>query len=328
MGKLKRLILDNRVLYNLLRNIVDEISTIQLSIFMKKIRKNKNFIEKMKKNKKYIIIEKGKYNYKTFSAFYLNNMLALVLKNLLNGYIPIVKYKTNSRDEKSNNWSDFFLQPVSDLPDNIEKKYILNEECINSRFKPSFSMIYSKKKLKLWGMIYNEFIKFNSDMTNYFEDEYNSILKGKRVLGVICRGTDYTATKPKYHPIQPDIEEIINEAQELLNAKDYDYIYLATEEEKYYQKFIEKFGKDCILTNKRTYYGEMYNQLDDNSLLYSVNFERENDQYLKGKEYLSSLKLLSCCNSLIGGHCGGSDLALYFNNCKYEYVHIYDKGVY
>lgn len=294
---------------------------------MKNYMKNpEKFKDNLIKKGKYTIIEKGKYNYNTFSAFYLNNMISLILMNILKGNIPIVKYKTKLKNTRSNNWSDFFEQPIIEIKESINS--FKKEQKVNCRFKPAFSTIYSKRKLRIWGNIYNEFIKFNSEFENYFKTEYDNLIKGKKVLGVICRGTDYIKTKPKYHPIQPKIEDIIKESEELLKKKKYDYIYLATEEKKYYQMFIEKFGKDIIITNQRKYYDSIYDKMEEKSLLYSVSFNREDDQYQKGKEYLSSLKLLSRCDGLIGGHCGGSDLALFFNNCKYDYVHIYNLGVY
>ena len=327
MGKIKTYILKNRFLYNISRTIIDEISTIHLECWIEKYKKNPEKVkEKLLKKGKFVSINKGKYNYKTFSAFYLNNMLALILKNLLKGNIPIVNYTTSLTEDKSNNWMDFFKQPI-ELKEIETQNYII-EKCNNCRFKPAFSVIYFKKKLKLWCYIYKEFIKLNDEMTNYIEEEYTNILKGKKVLGVICRGTDYISTKPKYHPIQPNIEDVIKEAERLLNESKYQYIYLATEDESYYKLFVSKFGHDKILTNKRTYYDKLYNELDKSALLHSVNFERENDQYQKGKEYLSSIVLLSKCDAIIGGHCGGSDLALFFINCKYEYVHIYNCGTY
>lgn len=325
--QLKQVILKNRILYNFFRKIQDEYTTIQLNLLIKKYIKNPDKIKsKLTKRGKYVVIEKGKYNYNTFSAFYLNNMVSLILKSLMKGNIPIVKYKTNLKTKKSNNWSDFFKQPIVEEMKNI--KMLKTETSVNCRYKPSFSTIYSKRKLKIWGNIYNEFIKFNSEFDEYFQKEYDMLIKGKSVLGIICRGTDYIRTKPKYHPIQPDIDDVINEAKNLLKEKKYEYIYLATEEEKYYKKFVETFGRDKIITNQRKYYDSAYDKMDQESLLYSISFDREDDQYQKGKEYLSSMKLLSCCDALIGGHCGGSDLALYFNNCKYDYVHIYNLGVY
>ncbi|MDR0507244.1 MAG: hypothetical protein LBH32_10600 [Dysgonamonadaceae bacterium] len=47
-----------------------------------------------------------------------------------------------------------------------------------------------------------------------------------------------------------------------------------------------------------------------------------------GISYLSSICLLSRCNALIAGNCGGSAAALYINNFKYEYWHLFNLGLY
>lgn len=47
-----------------------------------------------------------------------------------------------------------------------------------------------------------------------------------------------------------------------------------------------------------------------------------------GLEYLSSIILLSRCTALVGGNCGGTLGALFFNDEKYEFVHVFNLGLY
>lgn len=49
---------------------------------------------------------------------------------------------------------------------------------------------------------------------------------------------------------------------------------------------------------------------------------------LSGLEYLSSIILLSRCTALVGGNCGGTLGALFFNDEKYEFVHVFNLGLY
>lgn len=322
---LKSIIISNRFLYNVARNIQDFYGNFRVKKVISAYKKNPNkFLNKLSKNNKFMVIKSGKHNFQTFSAFYLNNMLGLMLECLMKGYIPIIDYKVKGKRGKSNNWSDFFEQPISISQSNNN---FIEFKKKNNIYKPSFKYIYDRNKCALWGYIYNEFVKFNDETRDYINNEYNNILSGKRVLGVICRGTDYIDTRPKYHPIQPDINKVIADAEYLMIDRGYHYIYLATEDETYFQFFRQKFGSK-VLTNKRKYYDKEYKKLGENALLFSVDLGRENEQYRKGLEYLSSIFLLSKCNALIGGHCGGSDMAIYFNNCKYEYVHIYNCGIY
>jgi hypothetical protein len=54
----------------------------------------------------------------------------------------------------------------------------------------------------------------------------------------------------------------------------------------------------------------------------------ENEIYNRGIEYLSSIYLLSRCDALIGGNCGGSISALLMNGGKYEFTEIFNLGLY
>lgn len=59
-----------------------------------------------------------------------------------------------------------------------------------------------------------------------------------------------------------------------------------------------------------------------------MHFERENDSYYKSLEYFSSVLLLSKCQGLIAGNCGGSRAAMYMNDGKYEFSYLFDLGLY
>ena len=62
------------------------------------------------------------------------------------------------------------------------------------------------------------------------------------VLGILIRGTDYIAKKPKYHPIQPKAEIVLNDTKEMNNKNKYDFIFIATEDDLIRKKFIKEFG--------------------------------------------------------------------------------------
>ena len=143
---------------------------------------------------------------------------------------------------------------------------------------------------------------------------------------MICRGTDYVKLKPQGHPVQPSVEQVIERTKVFLDQYHLNYIYLATEELAIYEKF-EKAFPGLVLVNQRQWYDGIFNA-QNMSYIYQVQFDRENDIYLKGLEYLSSLQLLSRCNVLLGGNCGGACAALYMNNMKYEHVELFDLGMY
>lgn len=112
----------------------------------------------------------------------------------------------------------------------------------------------------------------------------------------------------------------------MLRKYKYEYIYLATESECIENKFREAFP-GMILINKRSYYDKAMQQ-NGSKWITDVHFERKNDEYLKGIEYLSSLYILSRCKALVGGNCTGTRIAIFLNDRAYERVYIFDRGLY
>lgn len=277
-------------------------------------------------NGKVMLIDKGLYEYGYFNACFLENMMSLMVYALDKGYVPYIELK--DRGEGWTNWATFFEQPY---PIPVDRK----QDCICDRVQgdycPTFSTPYNKLNLRLWCYVYRQLVRLNAETAVYVEKEYNSLFvseggKKHRMLGVICRGTDYVKCKPLGHPVQPTAEQVIERAKVLLERYRLESIYLATEEYAIYEKF-EKAFPGLIIVNQRQYYDGIFNA-NNMSFIYEVQFDRENDIYLKGLEYLSSLQLLSRCDVLLGGNCGGACAALYMNNMNYKYVELFDLGTY
>ena len=113
----------------------------------------------------------------------------------------------------------------------------------------------------------------------------------KKFLGIIIRGTDYTTLKPKGHAIQPSIEMVIEKANEVMTSFKCKKIFLATEDKRNYDRIVEVFGVQNVLTNQKRwidYKGGMINTYYDNNI-------RKNDRYISGLEYLSTIYILSKC---------------------------------
>lgn len=275
--------------------------------------------------RKVCIINKGEWDYPLFQISFFSNMLVNIIDCLSKGYLPIVCFK-NSKD-RINLWEQFLEQiVVIEDTDNLENAVIYEKE----RAAFFFQLFPSKDDIDKIGKLLKKIIIMNKTTKEYVEAEYNKIIKGKRVLGVLCRGTDYTSNKPKGHPVQPAIDEVIRHVSNKINELNCSYIYLATEEEKILKQFMDAFP-DKILTNQRYYYDEFYSIKEkngDSARISQVHHNRENDNYYKSLEYLSSIYLLSKCDSLIAGNCGGSRAALYLNANKYQYIHLFDYGIY
>jgi len=273
-------------------------------------------IEKIKKNNKgYRAVRTLMPNYDFFTSYntvFHIDCISHILYELSQGYIPVI-------DDRFHVWSQFFEQPltldgkeignISDLQSSDEKSTLHTP-----RYIP-----FNKPVRKVWSKLLRDFSRLNEEAKNYIQNEIEDVLKDYRVLAVVCRGTDYIGTGM---PAQPEVEDVIKEAKAWMSKYNYEKVYLATEDESIYSKFKNAFESQ-LLTNKRMYYDKAMN--DQNvKWIGQVHFHRENDDYLKGLEYLSSIYILSNCHALLGGRCGASNLALLLNDEKYEHFKVYD----
>ncbi|MCL1868325.1 MAG: hypothetical protein FWF72_05200 [Paludibacter sp.] len=276
---------------------------------------------KLTKNKaKIILINKGIYDYAYFNFAFVNNMISLILEVIYKGYFPVIQL--DNRKKHWTNWDTFFEQPFGTKLCEKYEKYNMEIGTIIAGFRTP----YNVKELQIWSKLYNDFIILNADTQIYVEKEYENLLKNKKVLGVLCRGTDYIHKRPYGHPIQPEIDDVIEVSRIKMNELNLDFIYLATEEYGIYKQFEEAFPQKIII-NKRFFYDESFytNQYD---YIYQIHGDHENEIYIRGLEYLSSICLLSRCDALIAGNTGGSTAALYLNNGKYCYWKLFDLGFY
>ena len=247
------------------------------------------------------------YDYFLFynTVFHLD-CLSHVIYELASGYIPVI-------DDTWGVWKQFFEQPVEPLKSDERLEDIELSDELSTLYTPTL-VPYCKIVRKLWSRLIKEYCRFNDKEYQYIEKESREVLsKGNRVLAIVCRGTDYINSGMAK---QPEICDVISTAEKWMNKYNYDKIYLATEDETIYKQFEEAFpGK--ILVNKRSYYDKAMKEQNVGAIG-RVHFDRENDDYLKGLEYLSSIILVSRCKALLGGYCGATNMALLYNSEKYE----------
>ena len=101
-------------------------------------------------------------------------------------------------------------------------------------------------------------------------------------------------------------------------------IYIATEESRFTSQ-IKKVLGDIVIENKRIY--DVY--WSSNSKDYTDIFKIMHiDGFAHSLQYISSLNLVSKCDSLVAGLCGRSELAIFMNGNTYRTCYLFDKGVY
>lgn len=236
-----------------------------------------------------------------------------------NDYIPVVDMKTyqNQYLEEGeigsvNAWEKFFVQPYNYTLEDIAEAKNISKVYTEIKWEPIY-----KNKTRTWlpQMKYSLSEKIK---------KYLVTIEHKRVLGVLYRGTDYSQQKPFRHCIQPSLETMINMTKKkMVEWGGFDLVFLCTEVQQACNRFEEEFGSHVI------YYPQLRFDAEvsiERLALYSFGIKDERTK--RGEDYWIALNILSSCNSIIAGQCGGTAVALTLNNNQYENIYLFELGRY
>lgn len=161
---------------------------------------------------------------------------------------------------------------------------------------------------------------FAAEMREYAD----AILGGRKVLGVLARGTDYVTMNLGADRRHATPDQMISAIQDWMDEGNYDKIFLATEDKDNYDKIRAAFpGKVMAISQERHTVSEMKKK--NSSLIYE--FEQKLNS---GKEYMEALEdttvnyfyalyILSRCEAfLCSGQCNGWDTVRSLNGGKFE----------
>ncbi|WP_455615430.1 hypothetical protein [Eisenbergiella sp.] len=280
-------------------------------------------------DKTFFVIRRATCKVGLFS--YVMTNMGLVKYALDKGYIPVIDMQNNlntyleeNEVGKQNSWEYYFEQPCGYSLEDIarSKNIILSSGLVTDKsIYPDRKEVLNFANRQEWKSLFFSYLRVQDNIKKEVEELYIDMFREKRVLGVLCRGTDYINNRPKNHPIQPDPDAVILKAIEVMGDHNCEYIYLATEDEVIYQKFRKVFKDKLKTTEARRFINTGHTNINDFSC------EREKDKYLKGKEYLVNILLLAKCNCLIAGSVGGTYGALLMSD-GFDYEYVYDLGVY
>lgn len=249
------------------------------------------------------------------------------------GYVPVIdlknfrsQYVSAENSGKENVWKYWFEQPAEyDLPDILKSRHVIKSRRAispNRKCKIRYFDYKNEERVKKLRAIYGKYIKLDDTVKNRVSEIQNRLIGGKKVLGVMCRGTDFTKLKPYLHPVQPEPRDIINEAETVMKAHGCSHIFLSTEDGDIHDLFRKKFG-DKILSVPQIRFSERdvgaKGSLSDLS-------DSENRREI-AFSYLASMHILSKCPCFISGITGGS-LVVKIMSGGFEYEHFWDLGVY
>ena len=214
-------------------------------IILTNISNDSLIIKNMKndyENNKFVIIRKNSHTCGLF-GFYVS-FIGCIQIFISKGYIPIIDLYSlpnifngyNVTSINKNPWEIFFNQPFGYTLKNVIKKSknIKYFECyLDPSKRPNSSSIFINNILRnFWNIIANNYLTIKKEIINEMDNIRTNLFKGSdNVLGVLLRGTDYIAKKPKYHPKQPDAEMVLKDIKEMNDKNKYDFIFIATEDD-------------------------------------------------------------------------------------------------
>ena len=169
----------------------------------------------------------------------------------------------------------------------------------------------------------NRVLKEYQEVRKKIFDPYKEA--GDKILGVSIRGTDYSALKPYLHDIQPTLEQVSDKIREAIRDWGITKIYVNSDEEKSVQYIKDTFpGKVFSMDYQRF---DSYQQ-NPTCLVGTVHFDREDDAYRRGADYLISTLMLADSDCFIGSLNGGCIATLIMSE-GFEHEYIFNNlGVY
>lgn len=241
------------------------------------------------------------------------------MKNTLNAYL--YEHEVG----RVNSWEYYFEQPGG-IP--LEES-ANHGECITLKVgkfpvprQDSALFRNQDGQLDYWRGICRKYIRFTPPVIERL-DKLCEKHKGRDVLGVLARGTDYIRLKPHDHPVQPKVPDVIAKVEEAMREEGFDSVYLATEDKKILAAFQEAFG-DKLIQPECEYVDFNY---DSDRMLAEYSTGRSNDKYLRGLEYLVSILFLSRCRGFIASMTSGSTGVMCLSE-SFEYLYVFDLGLY
>ena len=257
--------------------------------------------------------------------------MGLVKYALDKGYIPVIDmqserntYLNEEQVGKENAWEFYFEQPCGYSLDDIHRsrKIILSCGIVGKEiFFPENQMIKNVEEYRMWRNLFQRYFHVKKEILKEAETLKRELFHGERVLGVLCRGTDYTNTRPKDHPIQPETADVIDKVDEVLQKQNCSYVYLATEDDDIYAVFERYYGAKLKALKTRRYHNTGKENIND------ISAKSGESKYQLGRDYLLTILLLADCNCLVAGSAGGTYGALLMGK-EYEYRYIFDLGTY
>ncbi len=232
------------------------------------------------------------------------------------GWTPVIRTHSNS----DVTWTTLWNQPGTISLEEAEKMnhYEPDEDLIMSQ---NPGCLGSKSEIRYWQNIFRKYLVL-SDYAKEYVTSHSAFIKDyNEVIGVMCRGTDYVAQRPKHHPVQPTVDQVFAEVDRMQKKYQTKYIFLATDDSEIVSLFKKKYSDSLLLIAGDEYidYDPGKGKWDTD---YALSFTRT-----KIMNYFTNMYILSKCPYYVSGIASGTLGALYMGN-EFKEVYLFDLGKY
>ena len=285
------------------------------------------------------------YNYKSrFCIAPMHNLLAnyfYVVSHMFyaksKGWYPVIDQQNypvyNSMDYPINGtmnaWEYFWKQPgnISLEEAYKSKNVVLSRQNFFSQWDLGYAVenYYDRRKILEFNKI-SHLVPLNEIIKQQVDNAKEVFPKNKRILGVNVRLGAHSVHSVIHgvgHPIQPEVDELIDIIKEKEKDWNTDIVFLASDTEYAVKKFKESFG-DRLVTyqRQRAELGKEYKN-DPEKEMY-----KKSNLYQTTLDYLIEMELLACCDSLIGSVTSGFRYAVVQNGGQYSNIEVIDCGTF
>lgn len=193
----------------------------------------------------------------------------------------------------------YYFKPVSEVR-SIENAchVVYSEDSHYSQVKALYHAVsydVSDDYINAMARMMKKYIQYNDETKAYLEQQFRALLGDKKTVAVHYRGTDFNKGYNN-HPIPVQAEQEIEKVKELLHEKNYEQIFLATDENAMVERFRQEFG-DKVKVYEDTFRDDGTGE----SIAFSHN-ERENHHYKLGLEVLRDQYTLTHCEGIVCGY--------------------------
>ena len=243
-------------------------------------------------------------------------------------------YYENDKINGSRNPFEYYYEPVSDVNlSEIMSSYRVLHFIEGHRLQDYNKQVFvasarvanddenSKKYIQDCARVCSKYICLNEPTAAYINSEIKKVLGDKKTLGIHVRGTDFNVGYYMHAKAVP-VDQFFQAIDSVMDQYGFSSIFLATDESKTIQKFIEKYG------DKVKYYSDTFRSEDGKAVHFSQD-NRKHHKYYLGLEVLRDVMTLSYCDGFIAGLSNVSLAARIIKTSrgeKYDYLNIINNG--